>query len=370
MVDLLIKNGKTVNNKKIEIAVDSGKIVKIGENLDVTSDQILDLKNGHYVSPGWIDAHVHAYEKMDLYYDYPDKIGVESGVTTVIDAGTTGAENIRDFYEISRDAKTNVYALINISKFGIVEQDELADLSKVEYERVAEKVKELPDFIVGLKARMSNSVIGKNGIKPLKMAKEFQKKLDNLPLMVHVGSAPPELDEIFEVLGKGDIVTHCFNGKDNGILDRANEEIKPFAREGQAKGIIYDVGHGSASFDFDVAETAFKEGITADSISTDIYSRNREDGPVYNMATTLEKMKVVGYTWPQIIDKITKVPADLFSLTEKGALEVGKDADITVFDIEKDKKELIDSTGNTRQTTEVIRPFKTIIGGVIYDNNL
>jgi dihydroorotase len=89
------------------------------------------LDSDVFLSAGWIDDHVHCFEKMNLYYDYPDQIGVEKGVTTVIDAGTTGAENIHEFYTLAQEAKTNVLALVNISKWGIVEQDELADLSKV-----------------------------------------------------------------------------------------------------------------------------------------------------------------------------------------------------------------------------------------------
>lgn len=370
MVDLLVKNGKTILNDPIEIAIESGKIIKVGEQLDVSSKKVLDLENNHYLSAGWIDDHVHCYEKMNLYSDTPDEIGVKTGVTSVIDAGTTGAENIKDFYNITRKAKTNVFSLINISKFGIVEQDELADLSKIDFNLIEERIDELPDFIVGLKARMSNSVIGDNGLEPLKIAKDIQNKLNNIPLMVHVGSAPPELDEIFSVLEKGDVVTHIFNGKENGILNRNDNVIKKFVEEAKHQGIIFDVGHGTASFNFEVAEQAFSEGLLADSISTDIYSRNRIDGPVYDMATTLDKLKIVGYSWEEIIKKITSIPAELFHLTNKGSIEIGKDADITIFDIVDETKELVDSNGNIRETKEVIRPRKTIVGGVIYDNNL
>lgn len=122
--------------------------------------------------------------------------------------------------------------------------------------------------------------------------------------------------------------------------------------------------------DFDVAEKAFAEGLFVDSISTDIYSRNRIDGPVYDMATTLEKMNTVGYSWPDIIEKITKIPAKLFNLSNKGLLEVGKDVDITIFNVKNDTKTLMDSSGNIRESVESIYPFKTIIGGVVYDNNL
>lgn len=371
MIDLLIKNGRTIDDEAIEIAIQSGKIVEVGTQLNhIEAKETITLDPDTIISAGWIDGHVHCFEKMDLYYDYPDKIGVATGVTTVVDAGTTGAENIGTFYELAQAAKTNVYALLNISKWGIVEQDELADLTKIDAQLINEAIDRYPDFIVGLKARMSKTVIGDNGLIPLQMAKKIQLSHPELPLMVHIGSAPPLLNETLALLTQGDIVTHIFNGKENGILDRNADAIKPFIWETHAKEIIFDVGHGSDSFNFDVAEKALSENLIADMISTDIYSRNRINGPVYNLITTMEKMRVVGYTWTQIIEKVTQAPAAAFNMTTKGQLKADFDADLTIFKIEAGDKTLTDSNGNQRQTTEVIRPVSTIIGGNIYDINL
>lgn len=366
--DLIIKKGKTIEGKSIELAINAGKIVKIAENIDAETKQLIELDGETYVSAGWIDDHVHCFEKMTLYYDFPDEIGVKKGVTTVIDAGTTGAENIHEFYDLAKQAKTNVYALVNISKWGIVEQDELADLSKVKEELVHKALTELPDFVVGIKARMSKTVIGDNGITPLEMAKNIQAKNNNLPLMVHIGSAPPKLDEILAHMSKGDILTHCFNGKPNGILEQDADEIKEFVWSAYDKGIVFDIGHGTDSFNFHVAEVALKEGMKATSISTDIYIRNRENGPVYDLATTMEKLRVVGYDWSEIIEKVTVRPAENFHFTTKGQLAEGYDADITLFKIEAGQKILTDSNGFTREATELIKPVKTIIGGTVYDN--
>lgn len=367
MLDLLIKNGKLINDQIVDVAIKDGIITGVGNEINEETKETLDLNREHYISSGWIDDHVHCYEKMDLYYDFPDEIGVKSGVTSVIDAGTTGAENISDFYEISKKAKTNVYALLNISKWGIVEQDELADLNKIQEELAKSKIQELSNFIVGIKARMSKTVIGNNGITPLELAKKIQSDNQHIPLMVHIGSAPPELDEILAHLSKGDIVTHCFNGKANGILDQTTNKIKPFAWKAYNDGVIFDVGHGTASFDFDVAEISFKEGMKATSISTDIYYTNRVEGPVYDLPTTMEKLHVVGYSWEEIIKMVTIIPATNFNLNKKGKLEKNFDADITIFDIKQGEKELVDSSGNHRQTKEIIHPLKTIIGGTIYE---
>lgn len=368
MLDLVVRNGKTIDGKKMEIGISDGKIVTVTEKIDQETRKEIVLTDDQYISAGWIDDHVHCYEKMTLYYDYPDEVGVKRGVTTVIDAGTTGAENIGDFYELAKKSKTNVYALLNISKWGIVEQDELADLTKVQRDAVRTAIEKFPEFIVGLKARMSKTVIGSSGIEPLRLAKQFQHEYGELPLMVHVGSAPPELSEILDLMEKGDVLTHCFNGKENGIFDREKQQIKDFVWDAYTKGIVFDIGHGTDSFNFDVAKQALREGMKSTSISSDIYVRNRENGPVYDLATTMEKLFVVGYSWEEILTQVTERPAENFHLTTKGKLAVGYDADMTIFTIKHSEKELIDSNGNTRKASQEILPMETIIGGQVYDN--
>lgn len=369
MEEILLKGGRLISGAPCDVAFRNGKITEVASVIEVKNQIVIDI-TGKYLSPGWIDAHVHCYEKMNLYYDYPDEVGVSQGVTTIIDAGTTGARNIRDFYALSKKVKTNVYALLNISNCGIVEQDELADLTKIQVDLVQQVVQELPDFIRGFKARMSKTVIGENGITPLKRAKQIQKENNDLPLMVHIGSAPPTLAEILQVLEPGDVMTHCFNGKSNGILNQETDQIKGFVVEAYNRGIVFDIGHGTDSFNFHVAEKALESGIKARTISTDIYIRNRVNGPVYNLATTMEKLHVVGYPWEEIIEKVTSAPANAFHLAQKGQLSAGFDADITIFQFLEEPKVLIDSNGETRTTSIQIQPVKTIIGGNIYANDL
>lgn len=366
MTSLYIKNGQDISGFPLEILIEDQKIAQIGPKLDViAADEEIDLHNDSYVSAGWIDDHVHCYEKLSLYYDDPDKVGYLTGVTTVIDAGSTGADNIEDFYQITRQKKTNVFAMINISKTGILAQNELADMSKVEYVPLQRMINQYPEFIVGIKARISKSVVVDNGIKPLIKAKMFQKLLtQHLPLMVHVGTNPPTLSEIIDVLEKGDIITHCFNGKDNGILN-SDGQVKEFVKKALSKGIIFDIGHGSESFNVKTAQQAITENVFAQSLSTDIYHHNREHGPVYNMATCIEKMLYLGFDLKQVIPMITTVPAHNFNL-DKGELLVGKDADLTIFNVKNEPKDLVDSDGNKFQTNTVVEPIYSIIGGQSY----
>lgn len=364
MLDLIIKEGRTLTGEPLEVGIQSGKIVLISSAINEPSRSVISAKEA-IISAGWIDSHVHCYEKMDLYYDFPDEIGIKKGVTTVIDAGTAGEKNIGDFYQLAQQAKTNVFALMNISEDGIVHQDELADLSKINQEKNLARLAQFPKFIVGIKARMSKTVVGDNGILPLKLAKELQKKAKGIPLMVHIGSAPPTLDEVLSLLESGDIVTHCYNGKPNGIMDK-NEKVKPFVLDAYSRGVLFDIGHGTDSFNFKVGKKSVQENVLCQTISTDIYHRNRENGPVFDLATTMEKALYLGISLENVLKMVTENPAKNFHLTTKGVLEVGKDADLTLFKIKNKEKYLIDSNGNEAIISKEIQPTMTIVGGKVY----
>ncbi|WP_334329271.1 amidohydrolase/deacetylase family metallohydrolase [Companilactobacillus sp. HBUAS59699] len=367
MADLYIKNGLNEHCEPIELLITNGKIERVGKELaDITASKTIDLEKKSFVSAGWIDDHVHCYEKLDHYGDDPDEDGYKTGVTTVIDAGSTGSNSIGDFYDCTRDKKTNVYAMINASKTGILVHNELEDMTQISLTEVQNVVDKYPDFVVGIKVRMSRSTVINNGINPLIEAKYIQVKLhQRLPLMVHIGTNPPELSEIIAVMERGDILTHCFNGKKNGILDEG-DNIHDFVQDGYEHGIIFDVGHGSGSFNFHTAEVAKKYKMSPETLSTGIYQLNRENGPVYDMSTCIEKMLIVGYKLAEIIPMITLRPAKNFNLKHKGKLEAGYDADVTIFDIKRGSKELTDSDGNTRKTEELVLPKYSIINGNVY----
>lgn len=222
MFDLLLRHARLVDDTLTNIALQDGKIAALGD-VDGPALKTIDLRGECYVSAGWIDSHVHCYPKSPIYHDEPDSVGIATGVTTVVDAGSTGADDIDDFYALTRQATTDVYALLNVSRVGLIAQNELANMANIDADAVRQAVKRHPDFIVGLKARMSSSVVGVNGITPLERAKAMQQENGNLPLMVHIGNNPPDLDEIAERLTAGDIITHCYNGKPNRILTPEGE---------------------------------------------------------------------------------------------------------------------------------------------------
>ena len=363
MYDLIIKQGRRVDGSLIDIAVKDGKIALIGQlDSDLTATRILDLNGRYYLSAGWIDSHTHCYPSSPIYNDEPDLVGVSSGVTTVVDAGSTGADDIDEFYRLTRAAKTNVYAFLNISRIGLLRQNELGDMNDIDDALAHKAIGDHKGFVIGIKARMSGSVVQDNGIRPLVRAKEIQAQNGGLPLMVHVGNNPPNLDDIADLLTRGDIITHCYNGKPNRILTPEGE-LRAAVKRALDRGVLLDVGHGSASFSFDVAEIAIRQGIYPNTISSDIYCKNRIKGPVYSLAYVMSKFFIAGLSLAQIIDCVTVNAAQALRLENKGRLEVGCDADFTLFVVEALPQVFADSEQQTRNGQTMILPLAAIVAG-------
>ncbi|EJC1154967.1 amidohydrolase/deacetylase family metallohydrolase [Cronobacter sakazakii] len=361
MFDLILRKARLVDDTLADIAIKDGKIAALGS---VTGEAraTRDLNGEYYVSPGWIDLHVHCYPKSPIYHDEPDAVGVSTGVTTVVDAGSTGANDIDDFYALTRGVATEVLALLNVSKVGLIAQNELADMANIDAAAAREAIARHPDFIVGLKARMSSSVVGDNGIAPLERAKAIQQENGHLPLMVHIGNGPPPLDEIAARLSQGDIITHCFNGKPNRILTPQGQ-LRASVSDALGRGVRLDVGHGSASFSFEVARQAIALGILPHTISSDIYCRNRINGPVRSLAHVMSKFLAIGLSLPQVIDCVTLHAAQALRLAHKGRLTPGADADLTIFDLRRQPALFTDADEETLHGDYLLVPLAAVRAG-------
>ncbi|EOU1297323.1 amidohydrolase/deacetylase family metallohydrolase [Cronobacter sakazakii] len=361
MFDLILRQARLVDDTLADIAIKDGKIAALGS---VTGEAraTRDLNGEYYVSPGWIDLHVHCYPKSPIYHDEPDAVGVSTGVTTVVDAGSTGANDIDDFYALTRGVATEVLALLNVSKVGLIAQNELADMANIDAAAAREAIARHPDFIVGLKARMSSSVVGENGIAPLERAKAIQQENGQLPLMVHIGNGPPPLDEIAARLSQGDIITHCFNGKPNRILTPQGQ-LRASISDALERGVRLDVGHGSASFSFEVARQAIALGILPHTISSDIYCRNRINGPVRSLAHVMSKFLAIGLSLPQVIDCVTLHAAQALRLAHKGRLTPGADADLTIFDLRRQPALFTDADEQTLHGDYLLVPLAAVRAG-------
>ncbi|WP_046214981.1 amidohydrolase/deacetylase family metallohydrolase [Paenibacillus wulumuqiensis] len=366
---LLLRKAMLLSGEQVDVLITEGIISSIRPSRVMQQESVqsgtqqIDC-DGWYVTSGWIDMHVHAYSELSPYGDEIDEIGIRHGVTTIVDAGSCGGDDIHQLVQQSIDTRTSLLAFLNISRIGLHRVDELSNLEWIDAARVQKAVQQYPGHIVGLKARISASVVQNLGIEPLRRARQLSAQM-NLPLMVHIGSGPPDIREVLSLLESGDIVTHYLNGKSNNLFDEHGQPLPELIAALQ-RGIHLDVGHGSASFSFAVAEQARDAGIPLHTISTDIYRRNRLDGPVYNMSNVLSKFLYLGYELTDIMEAVTTHAAQWLNRPELAGMQAGEQADLTLFAIEPGPIILTDSEGEQRTADRHIEAKGVVKDGTFF----
>ncbi|MBP1920713.1 amidohydrolase/deacetylase family metallohydrolase [Youngiibacter multivorans] len=369
----LLKNGvlvdktSTLNHKTVSVLIEDGRISEVSEDISEAGYSVIDL-NGAFVSAGWIDMHVHCFNEAWDEGISPDRVGVESGVTMLVDAGSSGADNVEEFFEKSATHKTKIRAMLNISRLGLTTLHELRKIEDIDVERAIGMAEAYPDFIVGFKLRASASVMGDDFDNPFLLARKIQTKVKK-PLMVHVGNFPPSLDDVLGYLEKGDIVTHCYNGKPNGII--SDGLIRESVLKARERGVLFDVGHGTSSYSHSVARNSKALGFYPDTAGTDIYRKN-VGGPVYSLAHTMSKLMSLGYTMDECIAMNTVNAASALRLDSYGSVKPGKVADLSVFRKIVRESIILDSEGEEINLNEQIVPVAVVIDGewkeTIYGN--
>jgi len=363
-----MRNGKVIDPmaNQIEvrdIAIKDGKFVPIKEVEHASNVKVIDVA-GSYVAPGFIDMHVHVFKDYTELGIDPDIIGVKQGVTTIADAGSTGYEDFSRFKETVIDhSATEILTFLNISVKGLCHGlSELADLNNLMTLDQFNEIRTNEPSIVGLKARMSSSVVKQSGIKPLIYARGLAD-MTNVPIMTHIGNPPPNLEEIFPLLRSGDIVTHAFHGKKHGILDEAGFLI-PDARAALERGVLFDVGHGTDSFSFHTLMKYKQHYDYPFTISTDIYLKNY-DKPVGSLMMTMSKLLHLGYSLEEVVKSVTIHVKEILNLKEQGTFELGTRADVTVFKLLDTQTEIIDSMGEIQICDRVLQPHMTLRNGEV-----
>lgn len=362
MRELLIKNGLLLSpangfrRVKKDLLIREGKIARIDDDIQEAGAAVEDA-SGLLLTPGFIDVHTHCYPKAFLGLE-PDVLGLERGATTILDAGSSGADTYEDFRRNWIDkSKTKVFTLLNVSKEGLLRGHELDSMEKLDEEKVRATVERFGDNIVGLKARASASVVGEMGLRPIERAARLARETGK-PLMIHVGNYPPALKEVLRLVDKGDVISHAFHGKKGGILTE-QKDILQEALDARARGVLFDVGHGVASFSFQVFCQALLHNFDCDLISTDLHKENYE-GPVYNIASVASKLINCGESLEQAIHKMTCAPARHFGLAGLGELREGFTADLNLIRFDSCREEIADSIGDRIVLREKITVVKTI----------
>jgi len=361
---LVIENFRQVGLPQVGDRIVVGDDGMITEGTLETA-QIVDC-GGSYLSPGWCDAHVHVWYGGTDFSVRPSEVGRAAGVTSMLDTGSAGEASFHGFREyVIEPAEETIKVLLNIGSIGLVACNrvpELIDWRFIDEERAIATVEANRDLMRGIKVRASGVIVGSWGITPAKIAKRVAEICD-LPLMVHIGEPPPLLDEIFDILTPGDIVTHCYNGKKAGSI-RDTEALFERAKELADAGVLMDVGHGAASFDFEVARASIAEGLKPFSISTDVHEHNI-NGSVVDMATTMSKLLAVGLSFEEAVEASTNQPRSLLGLKTPGV--PGSRADFTIFDLCETEIEVRDSKGAALRIGEVFEPRQTVLGCDVQD---
>jgi len=359
----VLQNVMLLDGAMVDIVIADGKISELTPPGQGKAACTID-GSGLMASSGWIDLHVHAVSELAPYGDDIDEIGIKLGVTTIVDAGSCGADRIDAFHAKAAEAKTRVLSFLNISHIGLERIDELSDMAWLDEQKLSQALAQHADFIVGLKARISRSVVKEQGLEPLRRARQWSDRY-KLPLMVHIGSGPPAIADVIDLLQQGDMITHFLNGKANNLFDQEGQPI-PALLEALDRGVHLDVGHGTASFSFEVAEKAKAAGIHPHTISTDIYRNNRLNGPVYSLADTMSKFLLLGYSLHEVVSMVTSRAAARIGRPELGSITVGAPADLTLFEVVSGKKQLVDSEGQVRVATEFINVQGVVAGGTYH----
>ena len=328
--------------------------------------KVIDCKNS-YLSPGWSDLHVHIWYGGSDVSIRANEAGFKRGVTTLVDAGSAGEATFHGLKEYVIDQqRETIKAFINIGSIGLVACNripELIDERFIDIDRTLKVIEENKDIICGIKVRASGVIVGSWGITPVQIARKVAE-IAKLPMMVHIGEPPPTLNQIFDLLRPGDVVTHCFNGKNPGSISDS-PQIFANAKRLAEEGVFMDVGHGAASYNFEVAKEAIDNGLKPYSISTDLHGWNLH-GPVYDLATTVSKLYAAGLSLEECVDAISYNPRNFLSLENAASLSVGSKADFTIFDIDDCDELVSDSQGNNITLKSAFEPKMVISGAKIF----
>ncbi|HLH01209.1 MAG TPA: amidohydrolase/deacetylase family metallohydrolase [Bryobacteraceae bacterium] len=376
--DLLLQGGHVIDPKNNlsavrDIAIKDGRIAAVAEHIDPA--QALKTVNVHglLVTPGLVDIHVHVYASTGEHASYagdnsvwPDGFTFRSGVTSVADAGSSGARNFADFKEHIIDrSKTRVLAFLNIVGAGMRGPKYENNLADMVPETAAEVAREYPGLIIGIKTAHYAGpewTPVENAVKAGTLA--------NIPVMVDFGTNHEErpLDVLLtRKLRPGDIYTHCYSGLRDELLPDGN--VNPGMIEGRKRGVIFDVGHGGGSFVWRVAVPAIEQGFRPDSISTDLHIGSMNTG-MKTMLNVMSKFLALGLSVDEVIADSTWHPAREIHHEELGNLSIGAPADVAVLRIEHGDFGFTDSYGARMNGNQKFECELTVKGGKIeYDLN-
>ena len=396
--DLLLKGGEVLDPARgpravADVAFKDGRVAAVGPDLDAAdASKVLDV-SGKLVTPGLIDVHGHYFPHVTHMGISADSVCLPNGVTTTMDAGSSGWVQFDAFKEfILRREKTRLFALINLSSLGMLQQfrdggygpsfsisggpstgvarEPVGELMDLRYAQVGEAVRcirENPNVTLGVKVRIDPGVTGvENALPALDRGREVADATGSF-MMVHVARSPIPMAGILDRMRPGDIVTHAFHGAANNILD-SRGRLRSEVLEARSKGVLMDVGAASANVDVQVTKAAIAQGFLPDTISSDI-TKPRPARPVILTLPELMSMFMgMGMSLEQVVTSVTRNGAAAIGLQDEiGTLAPGAVGDAAVLDFEPGEFDYHDAQGGSVQVSQRLKPVATVKDGSLWE---
>jgi len=359
--DLIIKGGRVVDpsvrlDAIRDVAISGGRIAAVEPNIAGAAADTMDA-HGKLVVPGLLDIHTHC----GRFTQGPGLV-LQDGVTGWIDAGSQGADHIADTIAVARSSPQQGRVLINIGRAGILPDGDTMDLKNADVAAARDAIAKNRDFIVGVKARLSQDVAGGNDYEVLRRTQEVATSF-RLPVMIHMGQTISPLPKLIALLKRGDIVTHMFAPPPHSIIDESGH-ILPEVLAARRRGVWFDVGNGQKGhMRWDTIAAIMKAGFWPDTFSTD-WNTNAHETGVIDLPNCMSKLFGYGMTLDQAIARATVNAARIFPLfNNRGTLKVGAPADVAVLELRKGDFEFLDNYNNKLTGHERLLPSATVLAG-------
>ena len=378
--DLVIKGGDVLDPSqglrgRRDIGIRFGAIEAVEADIPAArARQVLDAAS-KLVTPGLVDLHTHVYPYGSAIGIPADELVPYQGTTTCVSAGDAGANNFAAFRRfVAAQTRTRLYAFVHIANMGLAgfPVGELFNIDFAQPDAAAKAIAENSDMVLGAKVRMSENVIAKHGIEPLKRAiGACEQAGTGAKVMCHIGGVETRelMSQILDTLRPGDILTHCYSGFPNTAGQFTNivqdGQVIPAAMSAKQRGVIFDIGHGGGSFDYTVAEAAIAQGCLPDTISSDIHVFSGNTPGMPYLTWVMSKFLGLGFSLEQVVAMATIKPATVINrLPKLGTLQIGAPGDVSILELTEAPVSFVDTRNNKREGKVYLKPVQTVAAGV------